>query len=263
MYITKKDWWSTLIQTLGWCRETVWRPHKHLCIFQNWILFMTQKNYWCHPQIIVCMTSQFCVMSAKNKRSNSPSSWLFFSLKRNKLCASSVKCCGLCTGSEWRVVYSFKQKEGLLESHWTLWANKSGCRFRGVFFHRFVEALVGQNTGLEFHKFVHKEHVYICICCFVRYFPIYIYMYTCFWDIPMEKHQPLWDDFSTSRWCSGCKTTSRRKMSRNCWKVGKLPWWKTRVSTASSSKCPSPKTNEGNLQKKALNPSMFGVPCHP
>lgn len=179
MYITKKDWWSTLIQTLGWCRETVWRPHKHLCIFQNWILFMTQKNYWCHPQIIVCMTSQFCVMSAKNKRSNSPSSWLFFSLKRNKLCASSVKCCGLCTGSEWRVVYSFKQKEGLLESHWTLWANKSGCRFRGVFFHRFVEALVGQNTGLEFHKFVHKEHVYICICCFVRYFPIYIYIYIC------------------------------------------------------------------------------------
>lgn len=67
MYITKKDWWSTLIQTLGWCRETVWRPHKHLCIFQNWILFMTQKNYWCHPQIIVCMTSQFCVMSAKKK----------------------------------------------------------------------------------------------------------------------------------------------------------------------------------------------------
>ena len=50
----------------------------------------------------------------------------------------------------------------------------------GGFFHRFVEALVGQNTGLEFHKFVHKEHIYICICCFVHYFPIYIHMYTCF-----------------------------------------------------------------------------------
>lgn len=173
----------------------------------------------------------------KKKRSNSPSSWLFFSLKRNKLCASSVKCCGLCTGSEWRVVYSFKQKEGLLESHWTLWANKSGCRFRGVvFFTDLFEALVGQNTGLEFHKFVHKEHIYICV---FRYFPI---LYTCFWDIPMEKHRPLWDDFSTSRWRSGCKTTSRRKMSRNCWKVGKLPWWFSGVDRQLVSKCPSPKT---------------------
>ena len=146
---------------------------------------MPSTNHSLHDIAILCHVSK------KKKRSNAPSSWLFFSLKRNKLCASSVKCCGLCTGSEWRVVYSFKQKEGLLESHWTLWANKSGCRFRGVFFHRFVEALVGQNTGLEFHKIVHKEHVYICICCFVRYFPIYIYICTHVFETSQWKNTNL------------------------------------------------------------------------
>lgn len=210
---------------------------------------MPSTNHSLHDIAILCHVSK------KKKRSNSPSSWLFFSLKRNKLCASSVKCCGLCTGSEWRVVYSFKQKEGLLESHWTLWANKSGCRFRGVvFFTDLFEALVGQNTGLEFHKFVHKEHIYIYMC-----FPLFshiIHMFLrhpngktptslgWFFDIKMaqrlqdhlqeEDVQKLLKSRETSLVVFGCRPPARFKMS--------IP---------------------ENLQQIALNPSMFGVPCHP
>ena len=140
-----------------------------------------------------------------------------------------------CPRRKWRVVYSFKQTAAGV--HVTLWANCPWQQISWVFFLSRIFwttciSLVGENTGLQFHKFVHK------------------------W-IPMKKHQLVFNHCPTGlvqRW----NTTSSRKMSRNCWKVGKLPW--CRVS-ASSWKFQPPKNQCGSCGS-ALEPIHFGVPCH-
>lgn len=135
----------------------------------------------------------------------------------------------------------------------------------GGFFTDLFEALVGQNTGVEFHKFVHKEHIYIYVV-FSAIFP-YICIHVILRHPQWKKHQPLFHDFSTSK--TAAAFLSDRLQEEDVQKLLKSRETSlvenSGVDRQLVSKCPWEKTKGwGSCNKKAWGiHQCLGFSCSP